>query len=848
VRITVDDEPPLSTKTVRGSKPEWTESFDILLKESSTIIVEVVHVTPSSKEVLRARAKLLAKDILSEDRDATLLSKHKLCYTGINLSLTGSLVLVSVRRKHEERPAEAPTIPDPANNHPAPPVLPLSTSTPPNMPYPPNIVSEAADSVPTVVERARTTMAGIKGYDGTTMDGITTVSSSDLCGTILGYVDKVVRLGDIISQVHPYAKLAWEALTVVHKVLKCQQDRDDRVRDLLSTIVDMLGFMEDVNAISKIQRIQDTVSCMMRQICECALFVHKYGERGLFGRVARDAVSTKTDDHINLFVKKFNELKDNFDRGTNVQTLIIVHGIEQDVRQLGSTLQEISTTEQEKLWDRLPGSDLSGVKFDQSLACLDGTRTKLLDDIRKWMDHPVRQRILWLSGGAGSGKSSVANSTAMLLDGIGCLGASFRFNRDTEGLNRPEFLFGNLCYQLVHFSKRLRSEALPVIDKMGYVGASSLQTQAKWLIVDTTNAAELGAPVVVVVDALDECGNKETRKNLLHAIATELPELPASVKFFITSRDEPDIRRCLQDCSEELRIDDAEGTADDIASYIQRRMGTIRSKAGLRSDWPNAEQLRDLRWHAGDLFIWASVACNFVEDGRRPVVQLNQLLAATSVVNEAAHSPLAQLDRLYGSILEAAFPDKNDDLKDVRYIIGTIVAVDEPCTQTGLDSLLGLGDEAGSGPVVLPGNHFIYPSSSKLIISSLGSILRTGMDGRVHLHHPSLYDFLTVRADPQFRIDLVKQKEILAFRCLVTMNNQLKFNICKIHDPALLKFLSEHLLHWMEAMSWLGQITETENSLRLLAVWMKDLRHGGANNPSIVDDAIPFLRNFGQTP
>jgi WD40 repeat protein len=246
---------------------------------------------------------------------------------------------------------------------------------------------------------------------------------------------------------------------------------------------------------------------------------------------------------------------------------------------------------------------------------------------------------------------------------------------------------------------------------------------------------------------------------------------------------------------------------------------------------------------------------------------------------------------LYGSILEAAFPDKNDDLKDVRYIIGTIVAVDEPCTQTGLDSLLGLGDEAGSGPVVLPGNHFIYPSSSKLIISSLASILRTGMDGRVHLHHPSLYDFLTVRADPQFRIDLLKQKEILAFRCLVTMNSRLKFNICNVQNASLLntevedlpdrikdylpdalryscrffahhladmrdldgmvrnaweEFVSKHLLHWMEAMSWLGQINETETSLRVLAAWMKKFGHGSANIKSLIDDAIPFLRNFGQ--
>jgi hypothetical protein len=39
-----------------------------------------------------------------------------------------------------------------------------------------------------------------------------------------------------------------------------------------------------------------------------------------------------------------------------------------------------------------------------------------------------------------------------------------------------------------------------------------------------------------VIDALDECGDKKARKDLLHAITTEPPNLPESVKFLITSR------------------------------------------------------------------------------------------------------------------------------------------------------------------------------------------------------------------------------------------------------------------------------------------------------------------------
>jgi hypothetical protein len=60
------------------------------------------------------------------------------------------------------------------------------------------------------------------------------------------------------------------------------------------------------------------------------------------GRAIRGTTSTDTDDCINRFKLKFVELKDNFDRGTIVQTFTMVHSIEQSVQQLGSTLEEIN--------------------------------------------------------------------------------------------------------------------------------------------------------------------------------------------------------------------------------------------------------------------------------------------------------------------------------------------------------------------------------------------------------------------------------------------------------------------------------------------------------------------------
>jgi len=526
-------------------------------------------------------------------------------------------------------------------------------------------------------------------------------------------------------------------------------------------------------------------------------------------------------------------------------------------------------TEREKLLERLPGSHLGGVRFDESKACLKGTRQQLLHDIQAWVHSPDQKCILWLSGGAGCGKSSVANSIAVFFDRLDRLGACFRFNRDTEGLNNPNYLFGNLCYQLAHFSEHLSGKALSVIKTMGRVDGSSLQTQAKKLLVDTTNAAELVGPVVVVIDALDESGNRRTRKDILLAIAAEFTKLPRSVKVLITSRDEVDIRRSLKNCAQELRIDETEGTAEDIASYIQFRMEEIRQCSGLPSGWPKAEKLQELSCSAERLFIWASVACNFIEDGLDPAVRLNQMSVTTSVGTGERKSALTALDNLYYNILEDAFPDK-DDLSAFRYVVGSIVAVITPFTHIGLDSLLGLVSDA-EDPLVLANGH-LHLSSSNVIISSLRSILRVdsvdsmGREGPVRLLHPSLFDFLTSRADEHFRIDLLKQNQILAFRCLAILNSQLKFDICDIRNPSLLnkeiedlperidrcipealryscrffayhvakvldfdatltdtldQFVSKHLLHWIETMSLLGEISKAEDCLQVLASLLK---------------------------
>ena len=336
----------------------------------------------------------------------------------------------------------------------------------------------------------------------------------------------------------------------------------------------------------------------------------------------------------------------------------------------------------------------------------------------------------------------------------------------------------------------MRREVVHKVRSVGNCAASPVQVQARKLIVETTMAAELAGPVVLVVDAVDEAGTKETRQPLLDAIAKEFPNLPNSVKIIITSRDEQDIRRSLQACSDEMCIEEAGNTTEDIASYIRHRLAALqpRSRPG---GWPNPEKLQALCLRAGRLFVWASVACNFIESGRDHSRRLNQLLDMTSSQSGPTSLPMSKLTSLYDGILEAAFPTEEGSLADFHYVVGSIIALETPLPWIELDSLLGLGDEREEDRLVLPDGDIIYLSSSAVIIDRLRSVLREGSadhegkDGPIRLLHPSLYDFFTTHAKSDFRIDVTRQHQTLAIRCLHVMNSELKFDICEIGNASL---------------------------------------------------------------
>ena len=400
--------------------------------------------------------------------------------------------------------------------------------------------------------------------------------------------------------------------------------------------------------------------------------------------------------------------------------------------------------------------------------CLPGTRTRLLAEIITWAAESEVENddknVLWLHGMAGSGKSTIATTIAQHFDTLYRQGAYLFFERATS---TPSAVIRTLAYQLSLFDSALSSAISECLRADPKIAEKSLQLQfEKLLRVPLVAAAKkLTGPIIIILDALDECGDRTSRSELLAILGANLSTLPSVFRWLITSRPEEDIRFRFGSTnlvmSLESLVDEDEAILD-IEAYIRDGMKTLRDMKGLPQSWPHPDQIHTLAQNSGGLFIWASTACKLIEQASKPTVQLATLLS------DAPGEGVVGLDTLYATALQASCLWRDtaswDHFKSVMIVVlFSRESVDVVC----IDQLLGLAPE----------------ESSRLILSSLLSLLNYTPNHHVRPLHASFRDYLMdegrsggkpwslARADPE---------QSLAQWCLRLMSSQLRFNVCNI--------------------------------------------------------------------
>ncbi|KAK1062123.1 hypothetical protein LTR74_010556 [Friedmanniomyces endolithicus] len=536
----------------------------------------------------------------------------------------------------------------------------------------------------------------------------------------------------------------------------------------------------------------------------------------------------------------------------------------------------------------------AGATYDSSAEgelprCLPGTRIELLKLINDWATDPAGQRMFWLRGVAGTGKSTIARTVAESLHEDGLLGASFFFKRGRGDRSHATLLFPTIARQLADLFSEVGHVVASALDEDSLLCDKHLQPQFEKLLLQPLQQAShpsvRTASVVLVIDALDECEDGQNIMTILRLLSRIEVITSIRLRIFLTSRPELPVvlgfkKEVRGDLHHDVRLEDVEQTTieRDIRIFYELQFSQIKEDNLLYDDkisaeWPGESTIASLVDRAKPLFIVAFTVSRYIAEAD-PTGRLDKMLRQDS------NEPLTGLKGTYLPILEQVVAvgdasQRNNRTAEFQHVVGSIVLLSNPLSTTALSSLLAI-----SRPEVVKA---LQPLSSVL------NIPRTA-DGRIHpttpitLFHLSFRDFLldaSLKDEHKFWIDARKMHGMLGTQCIRLLDSgTLREDVCAIDDPgirraevakstvhgslpdavayacrywvqhvvdsgehvtdvgAVYPFLEKHLLHWMEALSWLGRASEIIHGLRALRSVTN--AQSGTHLLNLLDDAIRF--------
>jgi hypothetical protein len=319
---------------------------------------------------------------------------------------------------------------------------------------------------------------------------------------------------------------------------------------------------------------------------------------------------------------------------------------------------------------------------------MDGTRVELLERLHRWSVDPASPPLVLLDGMAGTGKSAIARSFCNQLRENDLLGASFFCSRLGSADRRDaKRIIPTLAVSLCRADESYRDALLPILETEGISSDSNLGMQVtKLLEIPLALSRTRLHPFVLVVDALDECDGADLVKDLLTNLTAVSPSLP--VKFFLTSRPEPHIRSRFLSLDVYSRVVLPLHNIDaspDISRYLTTRLHAVRLERPdlVPPNWPGKEDVRDLMHRAGNLFVYAFTAVEYIQEN--PIDNL-RTLARIGVVEAGASG----LDTLYMHVLQSAIHKPGANAEKINQILACILSAREPLSASTCAALLSI--------------------------------------------------------------------------------------------------------------------------------------------------------------
>ncbi|KIO28035.1 hypothetical protein M407DRAFT_231530, partial [Tulasnella calospora MUT 4182] len=414
----------------------------------------------------------------------------------------------------------------------------------------------------------------------------------------------------------------------------------------------------------------------------------------------------------------------------------------------------------------------------EDVICLPGTRVQIMERINTWIKDTSTstERVLWIRGMAGRGKSAIASTVAHHWSSKGSC-AIFHFRRGQNALD-GRFICA-LARQLGKcLVPEVKNAILDCVRENEDIAKERLDQQFKILFVGSLGKLhDHPHPIIIIVDALDECSNVTDAVRFVRLIDQHSALLPANVKFLLTCRPEAPLLVALEPrqwYAEDL--DSTSDVSDDITRFIEHACAQIRDDHGLPKDWPASADLDDIVRMSQGVFQWARTAITYVSE-RSPTSRLRDLLRRPST--------WSGLDDLYHQILSRAFNAVETDLMRRRllsWMLGTLVVAPYPISLEVI-AFLHADHEIFQGDQDINIVQYLRDD----ILADLNSLLYipASQSEPIRLMHTSIRDLLIAQercGNQLYFVDPVQDHHRLADVTLRIMVRDLRPNICKLSD------------------------------------------------------------------
>ncbi|KAJ3032736.1 hypothetical protein HDV00_007174 [Rhizophlyctis rosea] len=426
-----------------------------------------------------------------------------------------------------------------------------------------------------------------------------------------------------------------------------------------------------------------------------------------------------------------------------------------------------------------------------------GTRTWLLTSIQEWVMTPTgtSDHILWLRGAAGMGKSVMAAFVSHHLETLGVKRIHFFCKHDDKERSDALGVVRNLLWRVVsavpsvrgYVEERMREDE-------GVAGRGVSEGLGVLVGAVRSLGEEDGKPIVIIVDALDEC---KRHRGFLSALMREVksPDYPKRLKWFLTGRPEMDIVEALGGGErEEVQcrelVPNEEHNREDILLFSKARLGLRITDSELLDEVAGVVAEK-----SEGVFMYAYLVCESIDslevDGGDVPGVIDTLPLGT--------------DHIYYRALNVAYPP-TEPTEDFHRVMGAVVVLEEPLTINALASLLKMTEASVWG-----------------VVNRMRSVLDFTQERKLRVLHKSLADYLTGRAsDWRFRLKRGTHHERVAGYCMASMVDLLERNMCLLDGVAgveevggleelIRRYVPEHLRYAVRF--WTGHLRALMDSL-----------------------------------